>query len=506
MFRKLGKILTNRIFIFFLIVLIELGLLTFLIYFINKGSPYFYAFFILISILCLFEVIGRNTSLEYKIAWVIVITCLPGFGFIFYLFLGRKVISKHKKEQYLTSNKKFYSYLTQNTNVDDLIKNDQIIRKCANFVKNESNFPAYQLENCKFLPTGECFYNELLKELNKAEKFIFLEYYIIKPGFMWKNILEILKNKAKEGVEIRIIYDDFGSILTLPRRYPKQLAKFGIKSMRFNRIIPILDARFNIRNHRKITIIDGKTAFVGGSNIGDEYINKESPLGHWKDCAVVFYGEAVNSYTISVLQTWAAQFGFEDPSQYLIKTSNMNNSNDIIIPFYDSPLLNSTICENLLLNLIYSAKQEINITTPYLILNSELKSALISASQMGINVNIIIPHKPDKKSIYQLTKAFCAELIKAKISIYEYLPGFIHSKILTIDNNYAIVGTSNLDIRSLRTNYECGVLLKSKSIVNDITKDIKESISISKKITMLKKPNIFIRAYRSILRILAPLM
>ena len=505
MVRKLGKFLTNRIVIFLLLTAIELAIFTLIIYYINTGSPYFYILFAALSISCLFEVLGRNTYPEYKIAWILVITCIPGLGFIFYIFLGRKIVSKKKKQIYLSSNKKLHSYLKQEESTLLEIKDDLLLNKCAKTIKEVSDFPIYKLNDINYFATGEDFFAELKKHLQTAKKFIFMEYFIIEKGKMWNEILDILTAKAKSGIEIRVIYDDFGSLLNLPGNYPKKLSKLGIKAMRFNRIVPLLDARANIRNHRKITVIDGEIAFVGGANLADEYINAVEYYGYWKDCAVSFTGPAVNSFTISILQTWTSDNKFEDPTKYLNNLSDNSKSSGFILPFQDSPLLKLNICESLFLQLIYSAKKNINISSPYLVLNSELKTALIGAAKSGVDVNIIIPHKPDKKFVFALTKAFATELNKYGIKIYEYTPGFNHQKSFTIDNKYSIISTANLDLRSLYTNYECGVLVKDNKFTDSICSDFNEMLKKSKQV-IYKTPNIFVRTYRSILRIFAPLM
>lgn len=505
MFRKLGKIFTNRIVIFLLLTAIELAIFGTLIFLINKGSPYFYILFIFFSILTLIEILGRDTYPEYKIAWSIVITCLPGFGFIFYLFLGRKVISKKKQLKYVSSNRKLHSFLYQNTYTLMDAEQDSTLIKCTQMVKEVSDFPICRADNVKYYPVGEDFFNALKQSLMSAKRFIFMEYFIIEKGQMWNELLDILTQKAKSGVEVRLIYDDFGSLLNLPRRYPKKLEALGIKAMRFNRIVPLLDARANIRNHRKITVIDGNIAYVGGANLADEYINAVERFGHWKDCAASFEGRAVNNFTISVLQTWASEHPFEDPSPYLNQSNEKDSLRGFILPYQDSPLLKLNVAQSLFLELIYSAKSNINISTPYLILNAELKTALIAAAKAGIRVNILVPHKPDKKTIYQLTKAFSAELTKHGVNVYEYMPGFNHQKAMVVDGKYAIVGTSNFDLRSLYTNYECGILVKEHNFVKNVETDFNKMFKVSK-MMQFKKPNIFVRTYRSLLRIFAPLM
>ena len=500
MIRRLAKLLTNRIAIFTIITLAAILSSIVLVLYLNYLSIYFYFSFILLSSIATLEILSRNTYPEYKIAWVLVVALLPGFGLVFYAFLGRKNITENKREKYNSTIKNTHMYLSINEN----IAKDQIVQKCEKIIYSQCKMPAFCAKSINYYSSGEKFYSELIKSLSTAKCYIFLEYFIIKPGKIWNKILEILKQKALSGVDVKIIYDDFGSVLHLPRNYPTELKKYKIKVMRFNSIVPLLDARMNIRNHRKNAVIDGKTAFISGANIADEYANISSYSKHWKDYGAKITGSAVNSFVISFLDTWQKKHKLTNIENYLNRSKTV--STNIVIPFQDSPLFKNSIYEDVLLNLIYSAKYKIQIATPYLVPTSELQSALLSAARRGVKTEICIPGIPDKKSIYKISKVYAFCFTENNISIHIYLPGFLHSKLATFDNTYAIIGTSNLDLRSVHSNYEINMFAKSEKLLSELTRDINSIISKSKLLNLPKRPNFFVRIYSAFIKIFAPLM
>ena len=500
MLKLLGKFFTNRIAIFTMLTIGVIIVLTLVAAYLNSLSHYFYFAFALTSIIAAFEILSRNTYPEYKIAWILVVAGLPLFGFVFYLILGRKNISNNAKQKYDSTIKNAHLFLQSSQKP----KMDKTTKICEKIIYSHCKMPAFCAKSIKYYSSGKLYYLELLRQLEKSSKYIFLEYFSIKSGEVWNSILQILKQKARSGVKVRIIYDDFGSVLSLPRNYPKQLKKYGISAMRFNRIVPLFDARMNIRNHRKTVVIDGNVAFVSGANIGDEYAEITSPYGKWKDFAVKITGEAANSFAVSFLDSWTKRKKEENIEKYLIK--NKSKTNISVIPFQDSPLYKSSVFEEVLLNLIYSAKHNIKITTPYLVPTSEIMSALTSAVRRGVDVSICLPGTPDKRSIYQMTKTFAIELAQKGIKIYCYSPGFLHSKLFTADNTYSIVGSSNLDLRSIHSNYEINMFVFDRDFVRNVNNDIENIISKSHIFESSRKQNIFVRSYRAIIRLFAPLM
>ena len=501
MLRKLGKFFTNRIAIFAILTLLLIGFFAFALLYLNYLSNVFYFACLIFSIFAAFEILSRDTYPEYKMAWVLVVCALPFFGIAFYFVLGRKNISKQKQLKYMSAIKDARNFLSKSANLEK----DEVVQNCEKIIYSHCKMPAYAAKSIHYYNSGAKFYHELIKTISSAKDYIFLEYYIIKPGAVWNKLFEILKDKAKNGVDVRIIYDDLGSVLNLPRNFPNVMKKHKIKVVRFNRIVPLFDARMNIRNHRKTAIVDGKAAFVSGANISDEYANITCNLGHWKDFGAKVTGMAVNSFVVSFLDSWQKESKVQNPS-ILFSPIKATKSKKIVIPFQDSPFFKSSVYEDVLLNLIYSAKHEIKITTPYLVPTGQIQAALISACRRGVSVSICLPGTPDKKSIFEMTKAFALSLAQHGIKIYFYSPGFLHSKLFVVDNKYAVVGTSNLDLRSMHSNCEINMFVCDFTFVCNVNEDISNIIKNSNLLSPAKKPNIFIRAYRSFVRLFSPLM
>lgn len=354
-------------------------------------------------------------------------------------------------------------------------------------------------------------FERLLQELKKAERYIFLEYFIIEKGVMWDSILEILVEKAKQGVDVRVIYDDVGCLLTLPYNYDKQLSKMGIKCCVFNPFVPILSSHMNNRDHRKITVIDGCTAFTGGINLADEYINGYEKHGHWKDSAVMIKGDAVWSFAVMFLSLWNYQRKTEEDYEKFrplaIETEKFAPLG-YVQPFTDSPLDDESISETVYLNLISNAKRYVFINTPYLILDSEMTIALCSAAKRSVDVRIITPHVPDKWFVHSVTRANYEVLVESGVKIYEYIPGFNHAKSFAIDDEFGVVGTINLDYRSLYLHFECGVWLYQTKSILEVKEDFMKTLEQCQQITLeyCRSVKWYRRLGRLVLRAFAPLM
>ena len=374
---------------------------------------------------------------------------------------------------------------------------------------NYLNFPVTKNNNINYYKLGEIAYPEMLKELKNAKKFIFLEYFIIKNGTMWSEILKILEEKAKEGLDVRLIYDDMGCIALLPTSYPKQMEEKGIKCIAFNKLNPFLGVIMNNRDHRKMMIIDGKTVFSGGMNLADEYINLEHPYGKWKDNGIKITGEAVWNFTIMFLNMWNSyRKDDEDYKKYKYDFSKENlEQNGYTIPYGETPLDNEIVGENVYLNIINQAQKYVYIMTPYLIIDTDMINSLILAAKRGVDVRIVVPGIPDKKIVYSLTTSYFETLIKNGVKIYKYTPGFVHSKVFVSDDNIATVGTINLDYRSLYLHFECGVFMQDveeiKNVKKDLVDTIEESHFVSKKEAM---PKLLKSVWQAVLRLFAPLM
>lgn len=379
------------------------------------------------------------------------------------------------------------------------------------YIYNSSYYPLYHNMVSEYLPSGEIKFKRMVDELKKAEHFIFLEYFIIEEGEMWNTILAILKEKAKQGIDVRIIYDDAGCMKTLPYGYDKKLAEAGIKCCVFEPMLPILTPRLNNRDHRKITVIDGITAFTGGINLADEYINAIEKYGHWKDSAIMLKGEAVWSLTVMFLSTWGYLIGVED---HLDQFHNYHSIKEKVItdgyvqPFADSPLDDELVGETVYLNLINKANRYVYITTPYLIIDHEIVTALTSAAKGGIDVRIITPHHPDKWYVHAVTRSYYKILTECGVKIYEYTPGFMHSKTFVVDDEYAVVGTINMDYRSLYLHFECGVWMYRCRCISDIKNDFLNTLTSCGEITAAdtEATKWYKALAGSILRVFAPLM
>ena len=390
--------------------------------------------------------------------------------------------------------------------ISDLFEYQNNIRYLENF----AGFPIYTNSTAEYLSPGEKFFPVLLEELKKAEKYIFMEYFIIDEGEMWNQILEVLEEKAKSGVDVRIMYDDVGSFLLLSPNYPKVLEKKGIKCCVFNKFKPFFIVSHNNRDHRKITVIDGKVAFTGGMNLADEYINKYEKHGYWKDASVMIKGEAVWSLTVFFLQLWNFTVKTEEDFSafYPWKDKKCDvQENCFIQPYCDSPTDLENVGEHVYLNIINQAKKYLYIQTPYFIVDEQMLSALCISAKCGVDVRIVTPYKWDKFLVHTLTRSYYNDLINAGVKVYEYSPGFIHSKVVISDDKVATVGTANFDYRSLYHHFECGTCIYDKNFVKDVYSDFIQIVEVSKQIEKTDiKHNVIKSLFQQILRVFAPLM
>lgn len=489
-------------------VIVLLLLQIFLIaYLVMSGSNFLIINFTLtiISFIVALHIIAKNDKAAYKLTWVFLILTFPLFGGLFYLLCKGQ-----------SSTKRFSKQLD---NIEEaskelfILPNNKPIREdspLCEYLENFSNFPVYDHSESTFLSSGEEMFQQLLEELKKAKKYIFLEYYIVKEGLMWNRILEILKEKVKEGVEVRIIYDDMGCFLLLPNDYVSTLESYGIHCVRFNKFRPFLATIQNNRDHRKLAIIDGFVAFTGGINLSDEYINVYPKLGHWKDSGIKLKGKAAWSFTLMFLQLWSickreSIHYIEYYPSYLHK--DLCKTDGFIQPYADSPIDKENIGEHVYLHVINRAEKYIYINTPYLIIDDSMTSALKLAAKSGIEVKITVPYQADRKLIHFTTRSYYRDLIKSGVKIYEYKKGFIHSKTFISDDKIAVVGTTNLDFRSLYLNFECGCCVYKASCIKDIKKDFVSTLETCKEITLEDcKGNLVVRFLQDICRLFAPLM
>ncbi|MBQ6497165.1 MAG: cardiolipin synthase [Bacilli bacterium] len=448
--------------------------------------------------------IRNSRSYSYTLPWIVIILLFPLIGTLLYLIIGyNKKMSKTLKS-ILRSERNSKKYLVQNPTIKKEIRNNSRIK----YITDYTNYPATTNNDVSYYPLGEIAFEEMLKELKDAEKFIFFEYFIIAPGVMWDSILEVLKEKVKQGVEVRVMYDDLGCFSSLKSSYPKELEKYGIKCVVFNKLSPLSGIFMNNRDHRKILVIDGKVAFSGGINIADEYINVKSKYGHWKDNAIKVSGDAVWNFTVMFLTIWNAfKRSDSDFEKYKHKFPKNKEHKGYAIPYGETPLDEEVTGQNIYLNIINQANDYIYICTPYLIIDTDMINALTLAAKRGVDVRIIIPGIPDKKIVYSLSESYIEPLVKYGVKVYRYKPGFVHAKMFIADDKMATVGTINLDYRSLYLHFECGLYMEDVNCIKDIKKDILDTLEKSKEVSKKEAKPPFLKAVRqALLRLVAPLM
>ena len=461
-------------------------------------------FYQVIGFLIVLWLIKNSKSYSYTLPWIVIILLFPLVGTLLYLILGyNKKISRTLKS-IRSSENSARKYLVQDKNIRKEIENNSRIK----YITDYSNYPVTTNNDVTYYPIGELVFNEMLKELIKAKKFIFFEYFIVAHGKMWGSILEILKQKVKEGVEVRVMYDDLGCVTTLDSLYPKQLEQFGIKCVVFNKLSPLSGIIMNNRDHRKMLIIDGKVAFSGGINIADEYINEIVRFGHWKDNGIKVSGDAVWSYTVMFLTIWNAFDKIDsDFTKYKYKFPKSKVHKGYVAPYGETPLDDEITGQNIYLNIINQANDYVYIFTPYLIVDTDMINALALAAKRGVDVRIVIPGIPDKKIVYSLSESYVEPLVKEGVRVYKYTPGFVHSKVFVADDNVATVGTINLDYRSLYLHFECGLYLEGAHCIKDIKKDLAQTIAKSKEVLKEEAKSSILKSIKqALLRLIAPLM
>ncbi len=503
------KILFSRTFLVVLGFIIQFA---FIFWFAFVPTNYFYFFHIIciiLSFIAFLDVINKNQPAEFKLPWLFILLVFPVLGLFLYITFAKKSLSKRQiKNISLTIERiKAVRLQLEDNAVKDFLDDAYGIEK---YLTNVNGDYGHLGNKITYIPTGEDFFIKLLSAIKKAKKFIFLEYFIIADGKIWSDIhLELLK-KVEQGVEVRIIYDDIGSLGRVSAKFYKKLAKQGIKCVKFNPFRPILSGIHNNRDHRKITVIDGLIGFTGGINIADEYANLVSPNGYWKDCAIKIEGSAVADLTEMFLTTFDANSKqVSDYKTYLQVPYKTFNDGGFVHIFGDvpSPFDNKLVGENTFINLINQAKKSVCITTPYLIIDYTLENALKNASLRGIEVKIITPNIPDKKIVFNVTRSHYGKLIDSGVKIFEYSPGFMHAKTILIDDELAFVGTINLDYRSFVHHFECGAILYKCPCIKKIKKDLEETLDKSININKENyKMNKFAVLINSLLALFFPML
>lgn len=509
---KFTKLLYSNKILGALLILIQLIIIGAVFFWLTDYAQYIYVFAVILSAVLIVYEVNRQEESGFKLTWIMLIAVIPIFGAVFYLFLhynqvGRKILKNSGTIRECTDPYTELDEETANALCGEFPEEMGIMR----YVYEQSHFPVYCNSSVRYYPLGDDMFEGIKEELNKAEKFIFIEMFIINPaGRMWPEILEILKKKAKSGVEVRLMYDGMGCLTLLKSDYPDIMESYNIKCRIFSPIVPLFSTYQNNRDHRKIIIVDGKTAFTGGVNFADEYINERKRFGHWKDNGVKITGDAARGFTAMFLQMWntyAARIGLDNYGNYLIAEASVRGKG-YIIPFADSPNTVDRFGEKMYINILNSAREYVYIMTPYLVLGTEMLGALKFAAKRGVDVRIILPHIPDKPYAFWLAGTYYTELISAGIKIYEYTPGFVHAKMSVSDGKRAVIGTINHDYRSLYLNHECASYMVGVPEIKDMETDFKKTLEKCESISIeeYKSRGAFKRVLGHIIRLIAPLL
>ena len=508
--KGLAAFLFSRIFVFMLMVVIQVFLFI-LIAYAASYFKYLNWVIVILQILLVVYIVNDKSDPTMKLVWILFITFAPALGTMLYLYVrlqpGSIILKKRlenidiKSERYLTMEPKLYN---------DLQILDKQTASLAKYIYDNTGCPVYRNTEVEYFKCGEEKYKAIVEQIEEATDFIFMEYFIIEEGRVWNSILRLLERKVQQGVEVRVMYDGLCSLTKLPIGYFKKLRAKGIKSKPFAPARPFITTQQNNRDHRKILVIDGKVAFTGGINLADEYMNVIDRFGYWKDTAVMIKGDAAKSFTLLFLQMWnVSEKTIGNFDRYLnVKCDVFKPTSAYVIGYGDNPFGDERIGESVYLHIINTAKKYVHIVTPYLVIDNVMMSALKFAAKRGVDVKIIMPGIPDKAYAYCVARTYYDELIEAGVEIYEYTPGFTHAKMFISDDEKATVGTINLDYRSLFLHFENGCFIyKSESII-DIEEDYQDMLSRSKKVSLVECKNrpLYYKACGKLLRILSPIM
>lgn len=445
-----------------------------------------------------------------KITWLIVIMLLPVFGVLLYIYtqsdIGHRALKRRINEIIADTKEN----LRQDEEVmGRLTKENRSVASLAHYMQRSGAHPVFDKTEVTYFPLGEDKFEEMLRQLLAAQHFIFMEYFIVDEGLMWGSVLEILAQKAAAGVDVRLMYDGACEFALLPHDYPKRLEKLGIKCKMFAPVSPFVSTHYNYRDHRKILVIDGHTAFNGGVNLADEYINQTVRFGHWKDTAVMLKGEAAKTFTLMFLQMWQIDEGRDESIHFLsYPVSPKKEAEGFVIPYGDCPLDNDKLGERVYMDILNRSLEYVHIMSPYLILDGEMETALKFAAERGVEVILILPGIPDKKIPYALAKTHYASLLDSGVKIYEYTPGFVHAKVFVSDAKEAVVGTINLDYRSLYHHFECATYLYGTECIHEIEADFQETLVKCRQVSMemVRREKWFVKLTGRLMKAVAPLM
>ena len=521
--KRLIKLVYGRTFIMSALIILQILFVVALVDTLNRYGPYMYMFSMAVTVISVLHIFNSDSDPSVKLSWLLFVAVGSPFGALFYVYVRSDVGHRRLKKQI----SRILKYTSQAQ--PDMPLTMKAIEDCrpersafAHYMNDTCGYHPYPVTNLKYYPLGDDFLPDFLEDLSSARHFIFLEYFIVSEGQMWGKILYILSQKVKEGVEVRLMYDGTNEFTNLPHNYPAMLEKLGIACRIFDPVRPFVSTEYNYRDHRKIAVIDGKTAYTGGLNLADEYINATHPYGHWKDVAIRSYGDGVATFTRLFLESWNYQANKPMPEENryieasalygLLKTEVDRIVEDgFVIPYADNPLDGERMGEQVYLDILQTASDYVYIMTPYLILDETMVNALTYAAKRGIDVRIILPHIPDKRYAFALAKTHYRELLEAGVKIYEYTPGFVHAKVFVSDGRRATVGSINLDYRSLYHHFEVGLYVDGNRVIGDILEDFQKTLDKCQQISLEDTRaggfrNRFDRALGAVFKLLAPML
>ena len=508
--KGLAALLFSRFFVIAALILLQVAMVALVYVWLSQYKTIYTVFIVLFTLLMIFYLFNNPMDSSAKLTWMFIIAVMPIVGAVFLYFTQANHGNRRLKRKEASLIEQTKDAIPQNERVmKELEEDGSGLDDLSVYLQRSGCFPVYDNTEVQYFPLGEYKFTAMLEELRKAEKYIYMEYFIVEEGYMWSEILKILVEKAKAGVDVRVMYDGMCEISTLPADYWKLLEKEGIRAKAFSPIIPVMSSHYNYRDHRKILVIDGKVAFNGGVNLADEYINRIERFGHWKDTALMIKGDAVKSFALMFLQMWNIT---ELSPVFPPVTEDTGYTPDApsgyVMPYSDYPLDGERVGETVYMDILYRATDYVHIMTPYLILDGELETALKYAAKRGVDVKLILPGIPDKKMAYALAKSHYRELLRAGVKIYEYTPGFVHAKVFVSDDKKAVVGTINLDYRSLYHHFECATYLYKTACIPEIEGDFQDTLSKCRTVTeeTIKNEKFSYKLMGGLMKFIAPLM
>lgn len=460
------------------------------------------------ALMCLALVRKDSTAPEFKISWMILFMLMPVQGGLLYLMWGNKRPAIPLRRRMERAEAELAPLRTGDPAARaELARRDPRLAETADYLQNYAASPVFGGTAVRYYPVGDVMLPDMLADLQAAQHSIFVESFIIGMGEMWGQIHEILRQKAAAGLDVRVIYDDAGCLSLLPHNYVDLLRADGIRAFSFNRCVPVLNLVLNNRDHRKIMVVDGRIAYTGGVNLADEYINAEQRFGYWKDAAIRLEGAAVWNFTVMFLNAWNAFRPQETDYTAFAPTRLPAVQDGVVQPYADSPLDEEPLAETVYLDILSQAQRYVYIYTPYLAVGEEMLDALKNAAKRGVDVRLILPGIPDKKLVFRLSRSYYLPLLRAGVRIYEFTPGFLHAKCYVSDDRVAVVGSINMDYRSLFLHFECGTLLFHNSQIAALRKDVERTLPQCREIQRSDcRTNLPGTALDSVLRLLSPLM